>query len=64
MKGFVYVGKGRRGRYKLAAIRPTIQEAIEAANSYARQQLLVDCVRIHVMDENNIRYQSELVRKK
>lgn len=63
MRGFIYVGKGKNGRYKLAAIRPTIKEAIKAANSYKKENLLVDYVRIHVMDENNIRYQSTLLKR-
>ena len=63
MRGFIYIGKGRNGRYKLAAIRPTIKEAIHAANQYKKEHLKVDCVRIHVMDENNIKYQSTLLKR-
>lgn len=64
MRGFIYVGKGRNGRYKLAGIRPTIKEAIKAANQYEKLTMLVDYVRVHVMDENNIRYQSALLKRK
>ncbi len=64
MKGYLYIGKGKRGRYKLAAIRPTIKEAMKLANNYEKQKLLIDCVRLHVMDENGIKYQSTILYRK
>jgi hypothetical protein len=62
MKGFVYVRRGKVGRLKLAAIRPTIKEAIEIANSYEKRELLVPFLMVYVKDENNITYQSTTLR--
>ncbi len=62
MRGFVYVRQGIKGRLKLAAIRPTVKEAIALADSYEKQKLLVPFLMVYVKDENNITYQSTILR--
>ncbi len=67
MRGFVYVRKGKRGRLKLAAIRPNIKEALKLADSYIsflsseRRNEVNPFISIQVKDENNITYQSTLL---
>lgn len=66
MKGYIWIGKGARGRLKLAAIRSSINEALELAAAYekiALAKLKVPQARMHVCDENGMRYQSVTLKK-